>query len=175
MIVQWCIKGLALPDDENAKRLIDSGRGIACNWWRDVRQITRPEVARKLTSANLDFHVNRFSDTNPATGRRFSEETPFISLSAGVVERNGAAQTNHIHRARRTALWFGTNFGRSDVAYLYTCWLLVGPRAAVEVQSVAEDDRRPAGSLPGVDDPGRLPRPPFGGPERRPGVGRVRP
>lgn len=141
VIVQWCIKGLALADDSSAREIIDSGGGILCNWWRKVGLISPQEVTDQLTPANLDFHVNRFSDVNPHTGRPFSEDTPFISLSAGVVARDAAAQTNHIHRARQTALWFGTNFGTARVAYLYTCWMLVGPRAAVEVQGVAEEIR----------------------------------
>jgi hypothetical protein len=58
-----------------------------------------------------------------------------------VVERNSVAQTNYAHTALRTALWFGTNFGASDTAYLYTCWVLLGTRDAVEVEAVAEEIR----------------------------------
>ncbi len=32
MIVQWCIKGLALPDDGQARAVIDNREGLACNW-----------------------------------------------------------------------------------------------------------------------------------------------
>lgn len=141
MIIQWCIKGLSLPNDATAKAVIDARGGLICNWWRDVHQITPVEVREKLTAANLNLHVNYFMAPDPATSRLFEEVTPFISLSAGMVERDAAAKANFIHRARYTALWFGTDFGRGDTAYLYPCWLVVAPRASVEIESVAEEVR----------------------------------
>lgn len=142
MIVQWCIKGMFIDGgDQKARSLIDSRGGITCNWWRDVGKITMPQVRDKLTDGNLNLHVNHFTSIDPATKRQFRELTPFISLTAGTVERDTAAKTNIIHRARGTALWFGTNFGASDHAYLYTCWLVVAPRSAVVIESVAEEVR----------------------------------
>lgn len=55
--------------------------------------------------------------------------SPFISLSAGTIERDAAAQTNHVRSARQTALWFGTEFGNETTAYLFTCWVLLAPGA----------------------------------------------
>jgi hypothetical protein len=141
MIVQWCIKGLALQNDAQAKAIIDRRAGISSNWWRAVVNIKQSDIPDKLTAANLDFHVNHFSDPDPSTGLPFSDRTPFISLSSGTVERDSIAKTNYVHAALRTALWFGTNFGSSNTAYLYTCWVLVGPRPAVEVEGVAEEIR----------------------------------
>ena len=99
------------------------------------------QIKTKLTPAGIDMHVNHFSQTDPATLRPYSVFSPFISLSAGTVERNAAAQANIVHRARKTALWFGTNFGRTDVAYLFTCWVVLAPRRAVELEDVAEEVR----------------------------------
>lgn len=142
MIVQWCIKGMALDGgDQHARLLIDSREGIKCNWWRDVGTITAPGIRDKLTDGNINFHVNHFTAIDPATKREFREVTPFISFTAGTVERDTGAKTNIIHRARATALWFGTNFGQSDHAYLYTCWVVVAPRAAVVIEGVAEEVR----------------------------------
>ena len=141
MIVQWCIKGLALQSDAEARGIIDSRDGILSNWWRAAGSIPQAEKANKLTIANLDLHVNHFTDKDPATGLPFSDGTPFISLSSGSVERDAAAKTNYVHTALRTALWFGTNFGTSGTAYLYTCWVLVGTRDAVEVEAVSEEIR----------------------------------
>jgi hypothetical protein len=142
MIVQWCIKGMAFDDgDDAAKSLIDSRSGILCNWWRDVDRIRPQEIRDKLIDGNLNLHVNHFTAIDPATKREFRELTPFISLTAGTVERDAAAKTNIIHRARATALWFGTKFGESDYAYLYTCWVVVAPRAAVTIEGVAEEVR----------------------------------
>lgn len=142
MIVQWCIKGMSLDgNDHLAKSLIDSRGGILCNWWRDVHEISPPEVRDKLTEGNLNLHVNHFTVKDAATNREFRELTPFISLTAGTVERDTATKTNILHRARATALWFGTNFGQNDQAYLYTCWVVVAPRAAVRIEGVAEEVR----------------------------------
>src|SRR4051812_25036079 len=101
MIVQWGIKGLALANDEAAREILDSCEGLICNWWRDVGEIYPNEVRERLVEANLERHVNHFTSTDPASGRPFSELTPFISLSAGVVSRDTALMTNRVHRARR--------------------------------------------------------------------------
>jgi hypothetical protein len=141
MIIQWCMKGLALQSDAQARRIIDSREGLVSNWWRAVGSLNPSDIPGRLTTANLDLHVNHFTDPDPATGQPFGTQTPFISMSSGTVERDAAAKTNYVHSALRTALWFGTNFGTADTAYVYTCWVLVGPRAAVEVQAVAEEIR----------------------------------
>jgi hypothetical protein len=135
VIIQWCIKGLALDDDSAAKSVLDEQQGILCNWWRSVNTITPPEIRAKLTPDNLNVHVNHF------TLNGFDRMTPFISLSAGTVERDAIAQTNMLRRARRTALWFGSDFGRRREAYLYTCWVMLAPRPAVEIEAVGEEIR----------------------------------
>jgi hypothetical protein len=141
MIVQWCIKGLNLPGDDAAKQIIDCRQGLLCNWWRTVHRISPSEVRDKLTLRNLDLHINHFTTPDPATGFPFSENSPFISLSCGTIERDVAAQTNFAHRALQTALWFGTEFGQYNAAYLYTCWVLLSPRPSVGVETVAEEIR----------------------------------
>lgn len=141
MIIQWCIKGLHLAGDTEARSLIDLRTGLVCNWWREVHQISPQQVRERLTPGNIDRHVNHFIKKDPVTGLPFSVHSPFISLSAGTVERDTLATTNHVHRARRTALWFGTKFGQYDFAYLYTCWLILAPRSAVGIDGVAEEVR----------------------------------
>jgi hypothetical protein len=141
MLIQWCVKGLALDSDDQATAIIDSRRGLICNWWRTVEHISPAERRDKLTTANLDLHVNHYNSTDPTTGEPFSANSPFISLTAGTVERDTAAKTNQVHSAVQTALWFGTQFGTRTTAYLFTCWVIVGPRIAVDVEGVAEEIR----------------------------------
>lgn len=141
MIVQWCVKGLRLADDAEARAVIDRTGGLQCQWWRDVHTIRPDQIRQQLTAANLDRHVNHFQALDPVSGRPFNEVSPFISLSAGVVERDAVAKTNYIHRARKSALWFGSDFGRSFTAYVFVCWVVVAPRSAVEVEGVAEEIR----------------------------------
>ena len=57
------------------------------------------------------------------------------------MERDSVAKTNYVHRARKAAIWFGTDFGVSATAYLYVCWAVVAPRSAVEVEGVGEEVR----------------------------------
>jgi hypothetical protein len=140
-MIQWCVKGISLPGDAEARHIIDARDGIVCNWWRDAGLISNREIWEKLTPANIDMHVNQFNHPDPATGRPFCEVTPFISLTAGTMERDIVMATNMAHRAQRTALYFGSRFYREPVAYLYVCWLVVAPRRSVAVQGVAEEVR----------------------------------
>lgn len=141
VMIQWCIKGMALTDDNAARTIIDGQGGIVCNWWRQVHIITPQAIRLKLTTPNLDRHVNHFQEIDSATGRPFSELTPFISLSAGTIERDALARTNFARRARRTALWFSTDFGQRNYGYLFTCWVVVSPRPNVEIEGMAEEVR----------------------------------
>lgn len=105
MIVQWCMKGMALDSDDAAEDLIDASQGILCNWWRDVGTIRPNEVRVKLTDGNINLHVNHFTLIDPATKRKFCELTPFISLTAGTVERDTVAKTKYTAPgARHSAL-----------------------------------------------------------------------
>jgi hypothetical protein len=141
MIVQWCVKGMSLADDAAAAQILVSQNGLMCNWWRRVGAIKPREIRHKLTATNVDLHVNHFTDVDPATGLPFSADSPFISMSAGTVERDAVARTNHVHRARKIALYFGTEFGRQPKAYLYVCWLILAPRPSAEIETVAEEVR----------------------------------
>jgi hypothetical protein len=130
-----------LPSDEEARSIIDRHCGLVSNWFRNVGEISPPQIRDKLTLQNLDLHINHFDSLDPATGEAFSKNTPFISLMAGTVERDVAAQTNMVRSALQTALWFGSDFGKQDVAYVYRCWMVVAPRSCVEIEGVAEEIR----------------------------------
>lgn len=144
MFVQRVIKGVAGGpsglDDREAKSLIDDRSGLQCQWWRNVHAITPSEVAEKLTHANLDRHVNHYASHDPATGGPFYEGTPFISTTAGCVERDVVLQTNHVYPARFIALDFATTGGMHE-GYLFYAWVIVGLRPAVEIQSISEEVR----------------------------------
>ena len=142
MFVQWCVKGVrgrqdgepasAGLIDSDARAVVDKGTGILCNWWRNVGTISPQETREKLTAFNLDRHIHDY-DT-------FKDETPFISLSAGCVERDVALRLNRVHEAQDVALRFATNWGE-DHGYLFYCWVVVGLKPAVSVQAVAEEVR----------------------------------
>jgi len=132
---------MSLPNKAAAAQILASQDGLMCNWWRRVHRISPHEVRHRLTANNVDMHVNHFTDKDPATGLPFNEESPFISMSAGTVERDAVARTNYVHRARKTALYFGTQFGQLPTAYLFVCWLILAPRPSAEIETVAEEVR----------------------------------
>jgi hypothetical protein len=142
MFIQWCVKGVRSRlsnedpavgiDDIQARAIIDNGDGILCNWWRSARTISPAKRRDKLTQANLDRHIHDYD--------RFKNETPFISLTAGCVERDAALRLNRIREAQDVALRFATDWGKRD-GYLFYCWVVVGLKPAVSVEGVAEEVR----------------------------------
>jgi hypothetical protein len=141
MLVQWCMKGLAMESDATARAIIDDRRGLLSAWWRDARRIAPEEARDLLTAGSIDRHVNHFDDPDPRTGRPYGSVSPYVSLSCGTVSRDAGRATNNIHSALRTALWFGTAFGERAEAYVYSCWVVVAPRVAIPVEGVAEEVR----------------------------------
>ncbi len=136
MFVQWAIKGISGGgsgiNDETARWIIDAEDGIRCNWWRNKGRITCSETRAKLTAENLRRHVNEYDG--------FSRDTPFVSLTAGCVERDAAVATNRTIPARRTALQFATESG-TQCGYLFYCWVIVALKQAVQIEGVAEEVR----------------------------------
>lgn len=141
MHIQFCVKGIAGKLEcgpgpgltkEDAFELVRSGRGIISNWWRGKGTITPDEVDAVLTAANLNRHVHDYDN--------FGHETPFISLTAGSVERDALAGENIIYDAVDIALAFATQDWLTPGA-IYFCWTLVGLQPAVELQQISEPIR----------------------------------
>jgi hypothetical protein len=142
MFVQWCVKGIRGRSNsdpievgltaDDAIAIIRDGNGIQCNWWRTVGTISPAEIRQKLTTANLDLHVNSYN--------RVRNDTPFISLTAGCVERNIFYQTNRVFPAEDTALMFATKNGTQS-GFLFYCWVIVGLKPAVAIEGIAEEVR----------------------------------
>ncbi|ETK37377.1 hypothetical protein [Microbispora sp. ATCC PTA-5024] len=149
MIVQWCCKGLSnMPYGAITDILYDEV-GLRCREWATLppgAPYFIDRALRRLTEHDLDLHVNNYSYRDPQTRRPFYETTPFISLSAGCVERETTTRTNVTHTALRTALMFATTDyaapGRPRCpGWVLVCYVLVAPNKAVAVPSVAEEIR----------------------------------
>lgn len=83
------------------------------------------EVIEKLTERNLDWHLNHYDDPDPLTmNAPFSENTPFISTTAGAVERDEFARNNLVFNPFMIALRFATSNlmteGHIFYAYVFT-------------------------------------------------------
>ncbi|HEX5406601.1 MAG TPA: hypothetical protein VFX16_30380 [Pseudonocardiaceae bacterium] len=141
MYLQTCIKGIHGITDDQAEDILKR-QGLMCNWWRRVRRISSAEIAERLTDAELELHVNAYDEHHPHRQGPVHQETPFLSLAAGTVERNTFLKTNLVHPAQRTALNFATDFGRlRGTCYLFHCWVVVGLTRAVPVRHLAEEVR----------------------------------
>jgi hypothetical protein len=120
---QKVLKGVGGIDDAAAQAMLD-GDGIVCNWWRSVRVVRPAEVQAKLTPRNLLWHLNRYNESDPSTGLPFCDNTPFLSTTAGTVERDVKARRNVSFPPLLTAIRFATDdFSRDGYvfyAYVYT-------------------------------------------------------
>lgn len=140
MIVQWCCRGVGDLTRADVEHILSTGVGLRCRYWPWDGALSYDVATARLTERYLDLHVNHYDEVDPDTGRLVKEISPFISLSAGCVDRRKLLRTNKIHPARRTALDFATQSGVRP-GWLFTCWVLVSVNRAAGVASVAEEVR----------------------------------
>jgi hypothetical protein len=145
MIFQKVVKGISGIDTAAAQDIID--KGLKSNWYRVAGTILEEDKKIHLTAKNLDLHLNHYHQNVPTTNPlssihrgKFGDVSPFISTTAGVVQRNGAERRNIIFSSYITALKFATsNFKKSGFIF-YTYVITVGKKA-VEMEQFAEDIR----------------------------------
>jgi len=141
MIIQHVIKGVkGIANDAQAQSIMDVG--IKCRWWQNNDPLPANQIADRLTDRNLDWHQNHYSDPDPAeaSGEPFFEHTPFISTTAGSVERDQYLFTNTRTPARKIALKFATDDWAAD-GYLFYCYLFVLGRPTIPLQQFSEEVR----------------------------------
>jgi len=128
VIIQQVIKGLSDLTDVEIDEIFKGG--IACNWWRRLRSLPQKQVPDRLTDRNLEWHRNSFKKPDPLQGNApFCDNTPFISTSAGTVERDVMNRTNTLTAAWKTALYFATDRWTKDGWLVYCHLFLIGKRA----------------------------------------------
>lgn len=141
MYVQWFAKGIGgrrddevgdLPTMNEAFDMVASAQGILSNWWRAKKQIRPDEVAQVLTETNLDRHLHAYST--------YGNQSPFISVASGCVERDALLQQNSVYSAIDTALDFATDAWGRPGAVLYG-WTIVGLNPAIRMESISESVR----------------------------------
>jgi hypothetical protein len=139
LIVQKTIKGIGGIGNIEAQQILSTG--IICNWWRTVGTMPANEIPDRLTARNLDWHQNHYADPDPREGGApFWLHTPFISLTAGAVERNSVLAKNITFPARDVALRFATNFGVQD-GYLFYAYVFVLGRQSIPHPAFSEELR----------------------------------
>lgn len=137
MIIQWCLKGiphqLGKFEDTHAQGILD-GDAITSAWLRNVSTSASqlPWGSQQvLSEMALDQHVHDHVT--------FGATTPYVSLSAGCVERVATGVVVR-HSALQTALAFATGGGMHP-GYVFLCWVQVSPKPAPELPGFAEEIR----------------------------------
>ena len=139
MFFQKVLKGIAGLSRQEADMSFLGG--IQCNWWRRVRTIRPDQIVEKLTARNLDWHLNHYVDPDPLMNNApFYENTPFISATAGTVEREEFAQRNIVFDPFITALRFATGDFRTT-GHLFYAYVFTLGRQSVDLCQFAEEVR----------------------------------
>jgi hypothetical protein len=139
VIIQKVIKGITDLRENDAKGLLAAG--ITCRWWQKVNPLPNKEIPQRLTDRNLEWHQNRYDDPDPTENNEvFGAHTPFISTTAGTVDRDEAYRRNVIYPAWQVALEFATNGWQQD-GWLFYCYLFVLGRRSVRHQGFSEEIR----------------------------------
>lgn len=140
MFFQRFVKGICF-DDDDAAQVILRQVGIQCNWWRKVGQITPDAVEQQLTERNLLWHLSRYADRDPDEhDEEFGKHTPFVSTTAGAVERDAAAGRNIPHPPFLTALRFATD-DFTAIGYVFYGHLYTLGKQSIPLEAFAEEVR----------------------------------
>ncbi len=140
MIFQKVLKGIAGITQAHARGMLD-GDGIICNWWRNSGGVLNTsQIPDELTEANLLLHLSAYHKPAPGKTPSFGHLTPFISTTAGGVERDDANALNLRFSAFLTALGFATNNYKTHGVIFYGYVNVLG-RKAVPMQEFAEETR----------------------------------
>jgi hypothetical protein len=140
VIIQRVIRGVSGISQTDAQTMLDVG--IQCSLCYLKGQILYEDIPKMLTERNLEWHQDRPDDLDPLYNNPVNEQfrlhTPFISTTAGTVERRKGQ--NVTRSAFDIALRFATNGLLTD-GYLFYCDLFVLGRPAVALQAFAEELR----------------------------------
>jgi hypothetical protein len=139
MFFQKVLKGIAGITRKGADDCFRTG--ILCNWWRTVGSITPEQTTQKLTERNLDWHLNHYDDPDPQAGNApFHKNTPFISVTAGVVEREEFLQRNVVFDPFITAIRFATR-DFSATGHIFYAYVFTLGRQSLDLCEFAEEVR----------------------------------
>jgi hypothetical protein len=139
MFFQKVLKGITGLTRQNASEMFVAG--IQCNWWRKVHRISPIQIVEKLNERNLDWHLNHYDESDPLMNHApFHENTPFISVTAGVVERDAFLRRNIVFDPFVTALRFATR-DFATTGHIFYAYVFTLGRQSIELVEFAEEVR----------------------------------
>lgn len=141
MFFQKILKGICgLTKDEAAEVLTVTG--IESNWTRTRGSAVQREIAERLTSEELEWHLTQYEEKDSRTGRPFGSTSPFISTTSGTSEQSGRAGEVRAYTfsAFDIAACFATeDFTRSG--WIFYGYVFTIGRPSVEYAEFAEEVR----------------------------------
>jgi hypothetical protein len=141
LFFQYVLKGINGINATQAEQMLKR-TGIICNWWRTARtrSFSVEDIAAKLTPTNLDRHLRRYNELDPVTAEPFSNQTPFISTTAGTVEADVRRRKNYLRPAFWTAASFATD-GFANSGFIFFGYVFTLGKPALELREFAEEPR----------------------------------
>jgi hypothetical protein len=139
VFIQRFLKGIVDLDEAAVSAMVLS-TGITANWWRRVGDITPADIADRLTEGALIFHLNQYDDVDPATGRTYGADSPFISVTAGCIVRDARGGQNLNLGADYVAAHFATD-GFARPGWVFSGYVFALGRKAVAHVGFAEEVR----------------------------------
>jgi hypothetical protein len=136
MHIQWCLKGIPeYPNFSDLQAVEALGFGLPSRWLRqnatDQLDAGLINGQRALGEAALFDHVNDYA--------RVGATTPYMSLSAGIIQLDGAFGFAS-YPAWYTAADFATQ-GTTGEGYIYRIWTLVAPKVSASLMNVSDEVR----------------------------------
>lgn len=141
MIIQKVLKGQryygpAVNPKIDDMRVYAQGvldQGVFCNWYHNSGgKIALTDIAARLNEADLHLHWNDY--------KGFGKTSPFISTTAGSIERDPASAQNIPHPAKYRALKFATQGWKVSGIVIYAYVFVLGKKS-VQFQQFAEEIR----------------------------------
>lgn len=148
MYFQKVLKGIKQLSPDTAAAMVTDD-GIRCNAWRRTGGISAAEISAQLTDNNILCHLNHYNDPLPAAHPQFSpgeklsygDITPFISTTAGAIQRFSSPGLNICFPAFMTALQFATaNF--TTRGFIFYAYVITLGKKAVPLVQFAEEVRQ---------------------------------
>jgi hypothetical protein len=120
--------------DREAMRVLSTGLKSAWVRANKLRTLDSawPDAHSALSVAALASHVNNYHSVR--------HQTPYVSLTAGLMLYDGQSRTATRRSAWQTALEFATKFG-TVTGYVFECWVVLPPNPAPELPGFGEDVR----------------------------------
>ncbi|QDA61419.1 hypothetical protein [Hymenobacter jejuensis] len=145
MFFQKVVKGIANISSYEAQAIVEAN-GIVCNWWRNAVTITKEEIKSNLVDSNIFHHLNHYNHKLPSghslahLGTSYGDVSPFISTTAGAIQRDAFHRRNILFDPFITALCFATNNFTAS-GFVFYAYLITLGKAAVALEQFAEEVR----------------------------------